>query len=262
MCEQDDDDGDDAGEREAQRDRSDDRRVGLHRRELDLALARAVLEHGSSFLVARLGRGACQRRLARPGPGRHAAWRRQPAGRPQDGGLCGQLLVLEPDPADHRRHEDDEAQHGEDIGARGVSGPEGPEGRDVLGPFVERKAVDHRSLLSSPAATPDRWPLTSANASRSTGADSTSSPVGRTMVSGTRSNSGKKSAWNSAMSRPSSSTSGGTRSRFAFLSSQLTMKPGRKASGKKASIPMSWPPKEDSTLFTPVGKPPAKMPTR
>ena len=37
----------------------------------------------------------------------------------------------------------------------------------------------------------------------------------------------------------------------SFFSSQLAMKPGRKASGKKASMPTSCPPKDDAMLFDP-----------
>src|ERR687895_1065093 len=182
-----------------------------------------------------MGGRAGQRGLAGTGAGRHAAGRRNAAGGAQELGLRLQLAVLEPDEADERRDHDQDSEDCEDVSPRRVPRPECPEGGNVLGPFVVREAVDHDILLSADALRP----FASANASSKTGADSTSSPLGSAIVSGTRSNSGKKSAWNSAMSRPSSSTSGGTRSRLALFSSQLTMKAGRKASGKNASMPMS-----------------------
>jgi hypothetical protein len=54
----------------------------------------------------------------------------------------------------------------------------------------------------------------------------------------------------------------GTRRRFIFLSAHEPMKAGRKPSGKNVRIPTSWPPNETGTLLTPVGKPPANIPTR
>ena len=76
-------------------------------------------------------------------------------------------------------------------------------------------------LLSSLAPAPRSVPVRTERTPRA-GSVPTPPPrrSGRTMISGTRSNSGKKSCWNSAMSRPSSSTSGGTRRRFSFLRTQ------------------------------------------
>ena len=57
----------------------------------------------------------------------------------------------------------------------------------------------------------------------------------------------------SAVSSPSSSTSGGTRSRLNFFSSHDANQPERKPSGRKTAIPSSWPQIELSTLLSPVG---------
>src|SRR5687767_984398 len=95
--------------------------------------------------------------------------------------------------------------------------------------------------------------LTSVSAPIRTGSDSTTRPSGSTIPSTTRPCSGWTSVSYSAMSRPSTSTSGGTRSRFIRLSTHDAVQPVRKPSGRNVAIPMSWPPIELSTLLMPVG---------
>src|SRR6188474_449102 len=142
-----------------------------------------------SSLVARISRGTGQRGLARPRSGRYASRSRHSACRPKQGGLRLEFPVLEPRPVHERGEHDDDAEHGHDVRARSVFGPERPERADVVAPLVEGEAVDHGALLSSLTATPARCPfLTWARPSSRMGADSTSSPLGSTTVSGTRSN--------------------------------------------------------------------------
>src|SRR3954464_11129597 len=66
----------------------------------------------------------------------------------------------------------------------------------------------------------------------------------------------------STVSMPASSTSGGTRSRLSFLSTQDDAYPLRKPSGTKVATPRSCPQRLESTLFTPVGWAAANTPTQ
>src|SRR5688572_23624579 len=107
--------------------------VRLLSRKLDLSFAWP--SHWISSLVARVGRWPREGRLARARSRRNPAGSRHSAGSPEEGSLRRELAVFQPDPIDEGRDHDDDPEHGEDVRAGPVLGPEGPERADLLAPF-------------------------------------------------------------------------------------------------------------------------------
>src|SRR5829696_8402639 len=109
---------------------------------------------------------------------------------------------------------------------------------------------DHEAQHQPPSlSSSGAWPLEICD----TDSVGTRLPSGSTICSFTTPISGYTSVPYSTMSRPSSSTAGGTRRTLSFLRIQAETQPDRKPSGRNVAMPMSCPPIDDSTLLMPVG---------